>query len=95
MAYYCLSTSAVSTAEATGRFRRNMPNPIPVILLGRLAVDQSFQKKGIARALVRDAGLRVVQAADSIGIRGMVVHAISDKAKAFYEKVGFSPSPLN
>lgn len=95
VAYYTLAASAVTVAETTGRFRRNMPNPIPVAVLGRLAVDQKFQGKGLGRALVRDAGYRVVLAADAIGIRGLIVHALSAKARAFYEAVGFSPSPLD
>lgn len=72
-----------------------MPDPIPVVVLGRLAVDRSLQGKGIGRALVRDACLRVIQAADAIGLRGMLVHALSEDAKAFYESVGFEPSPLD
>ena len=72
-----------------------MPDPIPVVVLGRLAVDQNFHGKGFGRALVRDAGYRVVQAADTIGIRGLIVHAISAEAKTFYERVGFESSPLD
>ena len=95
VAYYALASSAVTVDAAPGRFRRNMPDPIPVVVLGRLAVDQSLQGKGVGRALVRDAGLRVIQAADTIGIRGMIVHALSAEAKAFYERTGFEPSPLD
>jgi len=95
VAYYTLASSAVALAETSSRFRRNMPDPIPVVVLGRLAVDRSFQKKGIGRALVRDAGFRIMQAADTIGIRGVIVHAISDEAKKFYEALGFYPSPLS
>jgi len=95
VAYYSLASSAVTVAEASGRFRRNMPDPIPVVVLGRLAVDKSFQGKGIDRALVRDAGYRVIHAADAIGIRGLIVHAISAKAKAFYEHIGFDASALD
>ena len=95
VAYYALASSAVAVDEASGRLRRNMPDPIPVVVLGRLAVDQNFHGNGFGRALVRDAGYRVVQAADTIGIRGLIVHAISVEAKAFYEKVGFEPSPLD
>lgn len=94
-AYYALASSAVAVTEAVGRFRRNMPDPIPVVVLGRLAVDQAFQGKGLGRALVRDAGYRVIQAAGAIGIRGLIVHAISADARAFYEAVGFAPSPLD
>lgn len=95
VAYYALASSAIAVHEAPGRFRRNMPNPIPVVVLGRLAVDHSFQGKGIGRALVRDAGLRVIQAADTIGIRGLIVQALTDEAKVFYERLGFEPSPLD
>lgn len=95
VAYYALASSAVATQAATGRLRRNMPDPIPVVVLGRLAIDQSLQGSGMGRALVRDACLRVIAAADAIGIRGMVVHALSATAQDFYERVGFDPSPLD
>ena len=95
VAYYALASSAVAVVEASGRFRRNMPDPIPVVVLGRLAVDQSFQGKGVGRALVRDAGYRVIQAADAIGIRGLIVQATSAEANAVYEHIGFDASPLD
>lgn len=95
MAYYALASSAVAADEATGRLRRNMPDPVPVVVLGRLAVDQSLRGQGVGRALVRDACIRVVTAAETIGIRGVLVHALSPQARAFYERVGFEPSPLD
>ncbi|TLJ04695.1 GNAT family N-acetyltransferase [Escherichia sp. E4385] len=95
LAYYSLASSAVEMHVATGRFRRNMPEPIPVVVLGRLAIDKSLQGQGIGRAMVRDAGLRVLQAAEVIGIRGMLVHALSDQAREFYLRVGFEPSPVD
>lgn len=95
VAYYALASSAISVDAAPGRFRRNMPDPIPVVVLGRLAMDERYQGKGLGRALVRDAGLRVIQAADAIGIRGLIVHALSEQAGKFYERVGFDPSPLD
>ncbi|UVO09252.1 GNAT family N-acetyltransferase [Pectobacterium polonicum] len=95
LAYYSLASSAVATNAAPGRFRRNMPDPIPVVVLGRLAVDTSLHGQGVGRALVRDAGLRVIHVADTIGIRGMLVHALSDEARAFYLRVGFEPSPID
>lgn len=94
VAYYALAPSAVAVEAVTGRLRRNMPDPIPVVVLGRLAVDHSLQG-GMGRALVRDACLRVIAAADAIGVRGMIVHALSKAAQAFYERVGFDPSPLD
>ena len=95
VAYYALASGAVLGSEATGPLRRNMPDPIPVVVLGRLAVDSSFHGKGFGRAMVRDAGMRVLQAADAIGIRGMTVQALSGEAKVFYERLGFEPSPID
>jgi GNAT superfamily N-acetyltransferase len=94
VAYYALASGAVSVAAVAGRFRRNMPDPIPVVILGRLAVNLSHQNHGLGHALFRDAALRVLQAADIIGIRGILVHAISEQAKTFYIALGFEPSPL-
>jgi GNAT superfamily N-acetyltransferase len=91
--YCALASGAIAAADSVGRFRRNMPDPVPVVVLGRLAVDRSQQGRGLGRALFRDSALRVAQAADTIGIRGIVVHAISDQAKAFYLALGFDPSP--
>jgi GNAT superfamily N-acetyltransferase len=91
--YYALASGAIAVESAPGRFRRNMPDPIPVVLLARLAVDRGWQGKGVGRALFRDAARRVAHAADSIGIRGIVVHAISAEAKRFYLALGFEPSP--
>jgi len=93
--YYALASGAVRVAEATGRFRRNMPDPVPVAVLARLAIATSHQGRGLGRALVGDAALRVAHAADAIGIRGIVVHALSEDAKAFYLALGFEPSPLD
>jgi GNAT superfamily N-acetyltransferase len=95
VAYYALASGAVAAESSPGRFRHNMPDPIPVIILGRLAVDQSFHGKGLGRGLIQDAGRRVLQAADTIGIRGILVHALSAPAKAFYERIGFDASPLD
>ncbi len=91
--YYALASGAIAAASSVGRFRRNMPDPIPVAVLGRLAIDRSQQGRGLGRALFRDCALRVAHAADTIGIRGIVVHAISDQAKAFYLALGFDASP--
>ena len=94
VAYFALASGAVNVAAAPGRFRRNMPDPIPVVVLARLAVDRSYQGRSLGRALVRDAARRVVNAAEAIGIRGILVHAISDEAKAFYLALGFESSPI-
>lgn len=95
VAYYALAASAIAPDAAPGRFRRNMPDPIPVVVLGRLAISRSHQGQGLGRALFQDAAKRVTQAADTIGIRGLLVHAISDDAKAFYVKVGLTQSPID
>jgi predicted N-acetyltransferase YhbS len=92
--YYILSASSVLHAIATGRTRRNMPDPVPVVLLGRLAVDRSWQGKGVAADLLRDGVLRVLAAAETIGVRAILVHAISSDAKDFYERHGFRTSPV-
>jgi GNAT superfamily N-acetyltransferase len=92
--YYALAAGSVNAMAAPGRFRRNMPEPIPLAVLGRLAVDRSHHGQGIGRALFRDSALRVIQAAEAIGIRGILVHAISEDAKAFYLALGLSESPL-
>lgn len=91
--YYCLAAGAVSNVNAPGRVRRNMPDPIPVIVIGRLAVDRSWQGKRLGRALLRDAVLRTLQVSEIAGIRAIVVHAISEQARQFYESCGFIPSP--
>ena len=93
--YYSLAAGSVTREAALGQVRRNMPEPVPVVLLGRLAVDQSFQGRGLGRALLRDAVLRTLQAADIIGVRAILVHALSEKAKRFYETCGFMPSHVN
>ncbi len=91
--YYCLASGALATSDAPGNIRRNMPNPIPMTILGRLAVDQNWQGKGIGVALLQDAVLRAQQAAHIVGIRGILVHAISDVAREFYEHYGFTGTP--
>jgi GNAT superfamily N-acetyltransferase len=92
--YYALASGSINTQSVLGNFRRNMPDPIPVVILARLAIDRSCQGRGLGRALFRDAALRVMQAADTIGIRGIIVHAISAPAKDFYLALGFDVSPL-
>ena len=93
--YYALATGGVAQAQAPGRVRRNMPDPVPVMILGRLAVDRDWQGRGLGRSLLRDAVLRTLQAAEIIGIRAILVDAISDEAKKFYERHGFTVSPVD
>ena len=93
--YYSLATGAMFRAAAPGKVRRNMPEPIPVMIIGRLAVDRAFQGKGLGRALLRDAILRMLQAARIAGIRAILVHAITEQARQFYLRCGFRHSPLD
>ena len=93
--YYTLAAGAIAVNEAPGRLRRNMPDPIPMVVLGRLAIDRSCQGLGLGRALLRDAVRRTCRAAEAIGIRGVLVHALSPAAKRFYESCGFLESPNN
>ncbi len=91
--YYALSTGAVSHADCTGKFRRNMPDPIPVILLSRLAIDRKHQGCGLGEHLLRDAITRSVQVAQDIGVRAILVHALHEQARNFYTRYQFEPSP--
>ncbi len=93
--YYCLAAGSLIPSAATGQVRRNMPNPVPVILLGRLAIDRAWQNRGLGGDLLRDAVLRSLAAGGILGARAMLVHAISEEAKAFYQKHGFRSSPLD
>lgn len=93
--YYALAASAVAPAAAAGRFRRNMPDPIPVIVLARLAVATSHQGQGLGRALFQDAARRSLFAAEAIGVRGLVVHALGESARTFYQRLGLAVSPFD
>jgi len=92
--YYCLSAGAISHETAPKAMRRNMPDPLPVLLLGRLAIDNRYQNQGLGRALLRDAMVRTVSVAGNTGVFALLVHAISDQAKRFYIGQGFVQSPL-
>ena len=93
--YYALAVGAVAHAEAPGRVRRNMPDPVPVVIIGRLAIHQRYRGRKIGLGLLRDAILRTLQAAEIAGIRAILVHAISERAREFYEDCGFIPSPMD
>jgi GNAT superfamily N-acetyltransferase len=92
--YYALANGGVAASEAPGKIRRNMPDPVPVMILGRLAIDTTLQGKGLGSDLLRDAVLRTMQAAEIAGIRAMLVHALDERAAKFYERHGFMPSPM-
>ena len=93
--YYALAAGAVSHEEAPGRIRRNMPDPVPVIVLGRLAVHMDRMGQGIGRGLLKDAVLRALQTSELVGARALICHAIDESAKAFYLKHGFIDSPIH
>ena len=93
--YYALASASVYHRDLGGRYRRNMPDPIPVVLLSRLAVDVQHQHSGLGRHLLLDAIARTVQAADVIGVRAMLVHALNDSARQFYLHHGFESSPTD
>lgn len=92
--YYALAAGAVSLAQAPGRIRRNMPDPIPVIVLGRLAVHADWLGQGIGRGLLKDAVQRALQVSGQVGARALLCHVIDGAAKAFYLKHGFLESPV-
>ncbi len=92
--FYSLAAASIMHSIAPSRIRRNMPDPVPAIVLARLAVDRSLQGKGVGAGLLQDAALRTLAAADSIGVRALLVHALSEEAKRFYLKFGFRDSPI-
>ena len=95
IAYYCLSAGSVAHTAVPRRIKRNMPDPIPMMLMGRLAVTKTYQGQGFAKGLVRDAILRTLSAAEIAGIRALFVCALDDGAAEFYRHMQFLPSPVD
>jgi GNAT superfamily N-acetyltransferase len=94
--YHSLTAGSVSREDAPARIAKGLANhPIGVILLGRLAVHSGFQGKGLGRALLLDALTRAAQAADTVGVRALLVHAIDESARRFYMHFDFQPSPVD
>ena len=93
-AFYCLSAGSTLYASAPGAIRRNMPEPIPVLVMGRLAVDVRFQKRGAGPMLILHAIERARELAKSAGIRALMVHAKDEQAAHFYKRFSFIESPL-
>jgi GNAT superfamily N-acetyltransferase len=93
--YYALAAGAIAHETATGKVRRNMPDPIPVMVLTRLAVALGAQGAGLGAALLRDAVCRTLSVAQNAGVRALLVHALHAHARQFYEHYGFQPSPLH
>jgi GNAT superfamily N-acetyltransferase len=87
--YYAIAAGSIARGEAPGPIRRNMPDPIPALILGRLAVDHRHQGAGIGQGLLKDALARSINVSEQVGARVLVVHALNAKAEAFYLKHGF------
>lgn len=95
VAYYASSTAVLARAGATGRAGRNQPDPLPAMLLGRLAVDREYQGRGLGAALLKHFLLKVLEVAAHTGVRLALVHAANDAAADFYRRYGFEPSPID
>lgn len=93
--YYAMAAGAISHQIATGSVRRNMPDPVPVMVLARLAVDHRAQGIKLGASLLQDAVNRAVAVSHNAGVRALLVHAIHDRAKQFYERYGFQVSPVH
>jgi len=93
--YYALASGSIERLLAPGNISRNMPEPIPVAILARLAIDKKHQKQNLGAALLKDAMLRTLSVAQNIGIKALIIHAISESAKSFYLRYGFQESPNN
>lgn len=91
--YFTLSSGSVALKEATPRIGRRAPDPVPMVLLGRMGVDVRHQGKDLGVEMIRQAGQRAIAAADLIGARGLLIHAIDDRAQGFYEHIGLERSP--
>ena len=95
VAFYSLASGGIEHSKAPGGIRRNMPDPVPVMILACLAIARTHQGRGLGRALVRDALLRTLKVAEIAGIRAVMVHALDMQAAAFYQHLGFKPPPVN
>ncbi len=92
--YFCLAAGAIGHSDTPPTGRRNRPDPVPVLVLGRLAIHKGYHQKGIGTALLNDAIRRALQAADVAGITALLVHALSEPARRFYRSRGFIESPV-
>lgn len=93
--YYAICSSVVARKDATPKIRRNAPDPVPMVLIARLAVCQDMQNRGIGSALIRDAIFRTINASAHVGVKGILLHAMDDEAASFYAHLGFQPSPVD
>ena len=95
MGYYALAAGAVAHQDATRSIHQNMPDPVPVMVLARLAIDVRAQGMKLGAALLQDALHRCVLVSQNTGVRAMLVHALNDRARQFYEHYGFKASPVH
>lgn len=93
--YYAIAMGSVQRESALSSLKRNSPNPIPMVVLARLAVDEGYKGRGVGVGLLKDCVLRSVHAMNVVGGAGILVHAIDDEAKAFYKRFGFNESPID
>ena len=93
--YYAIAMGSVRRESAISSLRRNSPNPIPMVILARLAVHREYNKLGIGSGLLKDCVMRSIHAMEIVGGAGILVHAIDESAQQFYTKFGFQPSPFN
>lgn len=91
--YYAMAAGAVAHRLATGSVRRNMPDPVPVLVLARLAIDTRAQGHKLGGAMLQNAVQRAVAVSQNAGVRALLVHALHDRARQFYEHYGFQASP--
>ena len=93
--YYALAVGSIESSEVPGKIKRNMPSPIPVMILGRLAVDIEYQDQKIGKGLLKDAVLRTIFISEQTGLKGLLVHALNENARYFYKAHGFIEMPHN
>jgi GNAT superfamily N-acetyltransferase len=95
--YYALAAGAVMPRDSPARLVRGLASnqPVPVVLLGRLAADVRHQGQHLGRSLLLDAMMRVLRAGELIGIRALLVHALDERAREWYVQFGFERSPTH
>jgi ribosomal protein S18 acetylase RimI-like enzyme len=93
--YFSLATGSIELSETPGKIKRNMPSPIPVMILGRLAVDIDYQDRKVGKGLIKEAVLKTILISEKVGLKGLLVHALNDNARYFYKAHGFIEFPDN
>jgi GNAT superfamily N-acetyltransferase len=91
--FYCIAAGAVQHQGAPRKLRQNSPDPIPVVIIGRLAVDKTLQGRGIGRGMLKDSLLRITKASELVGARAVIVHAVDQESVPFYARYGFRSFP--